>query len=248
VTTAEQVLYTDREGEPAPLTEVISDGIEGGYEDRLPQLRELCEHGAPDHREDACQMLVAWSDPVGLRALTRWAEGDTGWVERPVDFPRLADALGTGKYTATPEVLDLRADAMRGLLAIADLLPFDERLRDALLGDNALIERVADDLRTAIERALRRLERRDRPKFDLATDTAALVVALARVDDEAAAAFAERLEQVDRRNTRLLQQLAAGMGQGRGPRTLASLERLRGHKDRQVRESADAALAVRNRR
>ena len=193
-------------------------------------------------------MLVAWSEPVGLRALARWAEGDTGWAGRPVDFPRLADALGTGSYTATAAVGESRAEAMRALLAIADRYPFDERLRDALLGDNALIERVADALRAAIERALRRLEGRDRPMFDLATDTAALVVALARVDDEAAAAFAERLGQVDRRNTRLLQQLAAGMGQGRGPRTLDTLERLRGHKDRQVREAADAALAVRIRR
>ena len=73
MTAAEQVLYTDRDGERALLTEVISDGIEGGYEDRLPQLRELCEHGAhrpsrgrvPDARRVVGARRAARARPLG---------------------------------------------------------------------------------------------------------------------------------------------------------------------------------------
>jgi hypothetical protein len=231
--TAEQLLYTDREGEPASLEEVISDGLEGGYEDRLPGLRELCVSGSAE----ACQVLVAWSDPVGLAELARWTR------DRPeVDFRPLVDAIRTGKYTAETETAHAgRVDAVRALLAIADREPIGEDLNDAIPGDDAFIAAVADALRDAIERSL---ERRSAP-FDLLAEAAALVVPLARVDDEASATFAERLRKREKRNRRMLSNLVTAMGQGRGPRTLAVLEDLR--RDKRVREQADAVFAHRTR-
>lgn len=239
--TAEQLLYTDRDGEPATLEDVISDGLEGGYEDRLPGLRELCVGGSPIERTEACQVLVAWSDPVGLAELTRWARDDA-----PVDFSPLVDAIRTGKYTAESEEAHAgRVAAVRALLAIADREPIGEALNDAIPGDDAFVAAVADELRGAIDRAL---EQRGRVPFDLLAETAALVDPLARVDDEAAAAFAERLIKRDKRNARMLSNLVGAMGRGRGPRTLAVLEELRRAKDKRVRHDADQVFASRTRR
>lgn len=237
--TPEQLLYTDRQGEPATLDEVISDGLEGGYGDRLPGLRELCVNGSPVERTEACQVLVAWSDPAGLAELTRWAQSAA-----PVDFSPLVDAIRIGKYTAeTEEAVAGRVDAVRALLGIADREPIGEDLNDAIPGDNAFIARVAPQLRDALERSL---TRRERVPFDLLTEAAALVGPLASVDDEAAAAFAERLRKRDKRNARMLSNLVTAMGRGHGPRTLAVLEELR--RDKRVRQNADAVFEHRSRR
>jgi hypothetical protein len=222
------LLTTDRNGEPVSLDELISDGLEGGYEDRLPGLRELCVGGDAQ----ACQVLVAWSDPVGLATLTRWAQDGAD-----IDFAPLVDAIRIGKYTATDDTD--RIVAVRALLGLADREPIGEALNDAIPGDDAFITAVADALRGAIERSL------DRGGAAL-TEAAALVVPLARVDDDGAAALAARLRKRDKRNKRLLAHLAAAMGQGRGPATLAVLEDLR--TDKRVRETADAVYAHRRRR
>lgn len=71
MTSIDALLYTDREGDATSVADLIDDGLEGGYEDRIPALRQLCVDGPPDHRVEACEVLVAWSDPVGLEALAR---------------------------------------------------------------------------------------------------------------------------------------------------------------------------------
>lgn len=240
MTSIDALLYTDREGDATSVADLIDDGLEGGYEDRIPALRQLCVDGPPDHRVEACEVLVAWSDPVGLEALARWA--DAG--ER-LDWAHMADCLDTGKYTTTPAVLGSRATAARALLRLAGRVPFEQRLSLALLGDRELNTRVTDELRAAIERCLVRIERRDRVDFDLTTETAELLVPLARSDDDAAAAFAERLMKADKRNVNMLRHLATAMGEGDGPRTRDVLERLSGHKDKLVRTSADFAFRSR---
>jgi hypothetical protein len=231
--TPDELLHTDRDGEPASLDELIADGLEGGYEDRLPGLRELCAAG----NAEACQVLVAWSDPVGLTTLRRWAEDGAA-----IDFAPLVDAIRTGKYTAATDAARAgRVEAVRALLALTDREPIGEDLNDAIPGDDAFIAAIADALRHAVERCL---ARRGAP-FDHLAEAAALVVPLARVDDDAAADLAERLRERDKRNPRLLSNLVTAMGQGRGPRTLAVLEALR--RDRRVRRQADAVLAHRSR-
>ena len=162
MTSVEDLLYTDRDGNRAPLFEVIDDGVDGGYEDRLPALRELCEENI-----EACQLLVASSDPVGLQALIRLARANATAVES------LADPLRTGARTVRdPRAAELRVEAARALLAIADQHPFDEQLRDALLADPAMTARVVVDLREAISARCTASSAANGSAFDLLVDTA----------------------------------------------------------------------------
>ena len=66
---AEALLFTDREGRRGQLQDIIDDGLDGGYENRIPALVELLNYGEPYHRLLACVMLTSWGHPLGFQIL-----------------------------------------------------------------------------------------------------------------------------------------------------------------------------------
>lgn len=250
-------LTTDREGNRAFFWDVVADGLEGELDDRVPALRRLCESASPDERLRACAMLVSWCDRSGLQTLIDWAStpcddepvrytGEFGWEP---SFEILADALHTSsRCELAADAEDLRTEAMRALLRVAHRCPMGRELASALYSDDVILERVRDELQAAAGRSLARLEdRKDRSRldFDLWAQTAGLLGPLAKLDDAGAAAIAERLLELRRRDPGMQLELSEAMVAGRGPSTLAVLERLRTSKHRAVREDAGHKLAHR---
>jgi hypothetical protein len=100
-----ELLFSDAEGKPTSLEDLIDDGLDGAYRDRVPALIELLHGGAPRDRLYACMVLTAWGVADGFTALIGWAEhpGSAPWADHPVEidrrhgvdaaFERLADAV-----------------------------------------------------------------------------------------------------------------------------------------------------------
>lgn len=239
--TGDQLFHTDGDGESAAFADVIDEGLEGDLDDRIPALRALLADGTDDERRNAGIMLASWGDEAGLRAVI-------GWAQPPAEAPdELADALRTARLSTRAEASEaLRADAYRALLALAADADLGRELGYALVADAAVRPHVAGDLDAAVERAVERLEDGDEPDFDLPTQAAGLLVALAKESDDAAAGLAERLLELAPKDPRVLRELIDAMGAGSGDATLAVLRRIA--KVKAVRDDADAALARRARR
>jgi hypothetical protein len=258
VTDSEALLFTDKEGHPADLGRVISDGLDGGYEDRIPGLVELLHSGTPEERLYAETALLSWGHPVAFEQLTEWTRDpeDVPWANAPVVFARmsgrdgawemLADGLLNTHFLPNRDRLrPHRTQAARDLLRLADRVDFDRTLTAALGSDRAMLAAAEPELRDALDRSLARVSAGDRPGFDLATQAAGLGSALAPLDDAAAAAYARRLIECTPGNARMLRELADAMARGTGQATLAVLDRLRSSADGAVRAEAERALKAR---
>ncbi len=257
----DELLFTDRDGNPAQLQEVIDDGLDGGYEGRFPALEELLRNGTPEQRLYAAVMLASWGQRSGFDALTSWASNPASapWAGAPVTYSRisgadagfemLADALRTSYLSQAAEHEDIRplqVAASKALLRIADSHDFDRTLLVALVKDPEVTRLVSDDLKAAIEAAIAKLRAGENVGFDLATQTAGLLAPLARVDDAAAARYAEELIDLRPSDQRMLRELVDALVQGQGPATLRVLERLRSLDIPVLRAEADRALARRS--
>jgi hypothetical protein len=64
-----ELLFNDAEGKPTSLEDLIDDGLDGAYRDRVPALIELLHGGAPRDRLYACMVLTAWGVADGFTAL-----------------------------------------------------------------------------------------------------------------------------------------------------------------------------------
>lgn len=239
--TSDQLFHTDADGESAAFVDVIDEGLEGDLDDRIPALRALLADGTDDERRNAGIMLASWGDEVGLRALI-------GWAQEPAEaLGELADALRTARLSSRAEPSEaLRAEAYRALLDQAADADVGRELGYALVADATVRPHVAGDLAAAVERAVERLEDGDEPDFDLSTQAAGLLVALAKESDAAAASLAERLLELTPKDPQVLRELIDAMGAGSDEPTLAVLRRIA--KVKAVRDDADAALARRARR
>jgi hypothetical protein len=255
---AARLLFTDRHGEPTPVQDLMSDGLEGGYEDRIPGLIDLMEHGLPDHRLYACMILTAWGDIRGLRQIVDWARNpdSTPWAPNPItvdriygadsSFASLAQAVGETFWKAvSPELEAAQIDAITALLGVSSRRYVDRYLA-LTIAENPHIQRlVAPNIRAAIDAAIRRLESADPIDFDLAFQSASLVSALAPVDDAAAGHYARELASRFRSSERMLKELAAALGNGHGPATLRSLQEMTAFGVPELNHEIDAAIAKR---
>lgn len=109
-----ELLFSNAEGKPTSLEDLIDDGLDGAYRDRVPALIELLHGGAPRDRLYGCMVLTAWGVADGFTALIGWAEhpGSAPWADHPVEidrrhgvdaaFERLADA-GPQQPAARPQ-------------------------------------------------------------------------------------------------------------------------------------------------
>jgi uncharacterized protein YjbI with pentapeptide repeats len=226
---AEALLFTDRHGERSQLEDVIADGLDGGYEDRVPVLvRLMAEADAPEHRLWACAMLVSWGHAPAFDVLIAWARDPHSLpIQSGRGFADLSDALATSCLAAPSGPLtEPRRRAVAALLAIADHQPLGRGIRGVFLRDAELRPALSRELGDAIARSLDVLVGGADVEFDLALQIACLLMPLAMLDDAAAAAGAARLLGTGSVRQYVRNELADALGEGSGPATLGILERL----------------------
>ena len=253
----ETLLFTDMAGDRADLQDVIYDGLDVDYSGRYPALLRLLEDGTAAHRLYACAMLASWAVPEALRTIARWASepAATPWGDAPVTVERfggvdaafelLADAVRiAADARARDAAVDaLRAEAIRAILAVFDRVYVGRAVFLALELEPALAARMRAEIGPAVDRALSTL--RAQPAFDLATQTASLLGALAAIDDDHAARAAEALLANADGQTRTKNEVAYALRFGTGPASLAVLDRLADGGSESVRDLARESVAVR---
>lgn len=260
----EALLYDDLAGNRVGLRDVAAmglaaKGLASGYRDRLPLLRRLLDHGSPAHRLDTCEVLASWGVRDGLLTVAEWAHDPDSvpWAGAPVSwnrfgygddaFARLADALCTaGEVPLSEPCAMLRGLATRALLVVHDRVFLDRSMALLLGTDPALAATSHREIDWAIGRGLAAARAPDR-RFDVTTQVALLLDALAGLDDAAAAAAAEVLMEEHPGHDRALCEVALSMAAGSGPATLAVLRRLEGWPSASVRAEAEVRIAARER-
>jgi hypothetical protein len=248
----EQLLYTDGQGSRTSLDEVMHGGMDGRYEDRVPALRELMKApGDPLQRFEACYLLASWGDVEGLWQLAEWAErpdlspwGDAALFRHRLygadqTYEQFAQALlASLLYDKAPERQAAQIAAAKALLRLAPSYVFDSTLQSALVQDDAwLVPEVRAELRSAVEESVGAIGEGRQVGFILEIQTGTLLWLLAGIDDEAAAAAAQRWLAVlpDEHGTvdpKGLDDILGALENG-GPRCRALLEQVEAHHDRQ---------------
>jgi hypothetical protein len=116
--TAAALLFSNAEGNPISLEDLIDEGFDGTYRDRIPAMVALLRGGGPRDRLYACQVLTAWGIAEGFDALIAWAQHPDAvpWAGQLIEidrrqgadaaFERLADAVRCSLLLdSTPELL-----------------------------------------------------------------------------------------------------------------------------------------------
>ncbi|MCG8419896.1 MAG: hypothetical protein MJE77_18340 [Proteobacteria bacterium] len=257
----EEILFTDDQGGAATLEDVIADGMEGEYADRIPSLIELLGSGSPYHRLMACIVLTSWGHPAGFEAIVRWASnpGGTPWAEGPVTvdriygtddaFESLADALKTSYWNAeTAELQNMQREAAEALLTIYHLSYFGQTLALALVKDPVWKTSKQSKIAHTLETCLQTIASGKRPGFDLSYQTACLLLVLAPANDILTAEISERLIAQCAENDRTLRELALALGYANGLATLRTLDELKRLSRPSVVAEVDRALTLRQER
>ncbi|KAJ6002313.1 hypothetical protein N7499_001824 [Penicillium canescens] len=198
------LLFTDFNGDPADPDDVIADALDGGYAERTPALLAILQDASADPAERllACVALTSWADPAGYQAViaAAVAPDEVVWRGRSHDrffsqddtFGQLADAVSASEYMVDERgTADLRIDAARALLAIADQVQFDRHIGRLLYGQ--IIDACQGNIRSTLDRGIHRIATDDHISFDLGLQLALLAVALYRVDELAATDAMRRL-------------------------------------------------------
>ena len=248
----DELLFRDLDGVLVGLDEVVFDGFERSYADRVPALRALLVDGEPEHRLLACLILVAWGVRDGFLAAIDWARdlNAVPWAGSPVTFDRLfgvddafariCDALRWGQDAPlSPAGALLRTATARSVLPAADRVYLDRSMAQLLYDDATLARACEPELRSAVEATVAAAPAAPALLgFDLATQAASLVGPLAVLDDAGAAAAALRLLDATPGGVRAGKELAYSLGAGRGPATDAVLRTLAGSGIPDVRAEA----------
>ena len=235
----EKILFTDRKGNTLPLEEVIADGLDGGYEERVPALMELVKTGSPYYRLMACIVLTSWGHRLGFETIIDWASDLTAvpWARESVTvdriysaddaFENLADALRTSYWNdTTPDLRKMQRDTARALLRIYPQVFFGRTLALALLRDKIWQSYGQSEIAKTILTSINTAQTGKKLSFDLTFQTASLLLVLARANDELTAKFAESLLSYFPANDRMLREIALALRDGQGPATLRVLDKL----------------------
>lgn len=228
--TSKKLLYTDESGQPSSLEDIISDGLDGAYKDRIPALTTLMAEGAPDEKLAACRVLVSWGLPKGFEQLVAWCHAVEAvpWAENPVDVDRkyrvdaafelLADAVRASLILQDTEELRARQiDATRALLQLYDH-KFFNRMLVVVLQNSHIRARCKDATLAAADAAVRR-SRQPREPFDLAVQAASLLEVVALFDDDRAAALAVELARMHPTQERVEREITFALARTKGAAT-----------------------------
>ncbi|MBG0852805.1 hypothetical protein I2W78_13380 [Streptomyces spinoverrucosus] len=171
---------------------------------RVPGLVELMNDSSAPERERflACVALTTWAEPTGYEtviALTRDPK-TAPWYNLLIDrkfsvdntFAQLSPAVGDSDDLAHEKgTQNLRTEAFRSLVRIADREYFDEKLADLL--DRETVAAVLSDIHEVIGRGVVQLAEGLTQKFDLTTQLIDLAAAVATVDGPAAVRLAREV-------------------------------------------------------
>jgi hypothetical protein len=239
---------------------MISEGLDGGYEDRIPELVELLSTGTPLHRLLAGVALVSWGHSEGFQRLMRWASDPASapWGAKPLTFDRiygaddafeqLSEALHVSYWNDdTPELRRMRQKAISALLKNYPDHFFGRSLALAIVRDKNLPPELTTEIVAAVEGCIQRLASGVDSGFDLALQAAYLLTPLARMNDERTAHLAERLMSLSQ-SERMLRELTLALAEGRGSVGLDVLRTLKGSSNSVVAADAEKALSRRQAR
>lgn len=255
-TSPAELLFRDTEGKPTSLEDLIDDGLDGAYRDRIPALIGLLHDGAPRDQLYACMVLTAWGVAEGFTVLIGWAEqpGSVPWAGHPVEidrrqgadaaFERLADAVRSSlQLDASPDLQRRQQVAARALLGLYDRVFFGQGMQ-AVASNAAIRAGCADAIAAAAAAAVRASTAPTQP-FDLGWQAALLLLPLARIDDARAAELARELLRAQSGRTRVAREVALSLGRGTGVATHRVLEELASSPVEAVASDAAAALVRR---
>lgn len=267
MTPVEQLLLVDFDGQPVtepdgrPSTDpdwVITAAVDDPrHRERVgPLTAALLDPatGAWD-RFLACYALTAWAEPAGYAATIEAARDPEGapWQAASIDrrfavgdtFAQLAEAVGqSSDLSGDKGTDDQRIEALRALIAIADDQFFDWQLAFTL--DRDTLPLVRDDVVAVVRRGVEKLAAGPLPPFDLPTQLADLAAALTRLDEVTAVDLGHRVAGVAAGSRRTLEHLAAIVGRGSGPESLAFGDYLGLVGDLEVRRQVAEARAARS--
>ena len=255
--TPAELLFSNAEGKPTSLEDLIDDGLDGAYRDRIPALA-LLRDGTPRDRLYACMVLTAWGVADGFASLIAWAEqpATAPWAGQLVEidrrhgvdaaFARLADAVRSSlQLDPTADLQHRQQAAVRALLAIYDRKFFGQAMQ-VVASDAAIRTGCADEIVAATAAAIRGSTAPPEP-FDLGWQAALLLSPVARIDDAKAAELADDLLRVQSGNTRVAREVALSLGRGTGTATRRVLDKLAASQITAVASDATAALSRRDR-
>jgi hypothetical protein len=213
-------LFIDLEGRQRQLQDIIDEGLDGGYEYRLPELADLLGSGEPYHRLLACVMLVSWGQIVGFQQLIDWAthQENIPWQGNSVVYERisgsdsafemLADALMTSYYCDTERILSqFQINSIKSLLNIYHKYYFSRALALAISRRKETALHVKQEIISALKSSIERLKENSPLSFDLAFQSACLLTSLAPIDDPLTACFASQLACLFPHDKRVLREL-----------------------------------------
>jgi hypothetical protein len=251
-----ELLFRDAEGKPTSLEDLIDDGLDRAYRDRIPALIGLLRDGAPRDRLYACMVLTAWGVAEGFTTLIGWAEqpDSAPWAGQPVEidrrhgvdaaFERLADAVRSSlQLDPSPDLQGRQQAAVRALLGPYDRKFFGQAMQ-VVASDPAIRAGCGDAIIAAAAAAVRSSAAPPDP-FDLGWQAALLLSPVARIDDARAAELASELLQTHSGRTRVAREVALSLGRGTGAATRRVLEELAASQVAAVASDAAAALGRR---
>lgn len=255
--TPAQLLFSNADGKPISLEDLIDDGLDGAYRDRIPALVALLHRGSPRDRLYACQVLAAWGDADGFAALIAWAQQPDAvpWAGHLVEvdrrhgvdaaFERLADAVRSSlQLDPTADLQRRQQAAAHALLGLYDRKFFGQAMQ-VVASDATIRAACADAIRAAAAAAVRRSTAPPEP-FDLGWQAALMLSPVARIDDAEAATLAGELLRAQASRTRVAREVALSLGRGTGAATRRVLEELAASPDSAIASDASAALARRD--
>ncbi|MEU2856795.1 hypothetical protein [Streptomyces syringium] len=223
-----ELLGTDFDGEPTTdIDDVIFGAFdEPGHRDRVPGLVELMNDPAEPEIERflACLALSTWGETAGYEAVIRAAAdpGNTPWYDFSVDrkfsvdstFAQLADAVADGDLAREKGTEDLRVEAARALVRLADSQYFEDKLGE--LFDNATLRALLDDIKEVVARGVRSLAAGEKRRFDLPTQLVDLAGAVSVIDGPLGVEMATSVLKVSS-SPRTLNHAVALVNRAKGP-------------------------------
>ena len=235
----EKLLFTNLEGNREQLQDIIDAGLDGGYENRIPELIKLVDSDEPYYSLLASVMLISWGNRAGFIKLFNWIQDPTQipWVKKSVvydkiyncnsAFEMLADSLRTSYYCEQDqEIRTWRIKVTQSFLKLYDQYYFGQSLAMAILKGKEITPIMQDDIIEAIENSLIRLNQETNIEFDLAFQVACLLITIAANEDDLVAYYANQLLSLNNPTRRVLQELINTLQYSQSSKSLAVLERI----------------------
>ncbi|HWU88163.1 MAG TPA: hypothetical protein VN253_12840 [Kofleriaceae bacterium] len=226
--TPEQLLFTDAAGHSTSLENLIDDGLDGAYRDRVPGFVELLHHEDPRLQLYACRVLVSWGVAEGFERLSAWASAPdrVPWAAAPVEvdrhhgvdaaFERMADAVRASLILdETPELCARQITAARVLLSLYDRKYFGVTLM-VVAASASIRDACAGATLAAAEAAVQR-STAPPESFDLAAQAAALLAVVVLIDEAQAVRLGEELLRLHPQRSRVAMEVADALRHGVGP-------------------------------